>query len=137
MSKAHFIILILPLLLGCKKEKIVKAYPNLCGNWRHIYYSQSENSLIYRSFDMRDGNGRVREYKYTGGKFEQLTGDVRRNWFIKDDYLYWRRTSSKKSAYKIDAYPIVSDTSYILGYDTIIAGKKIVRIDGAIYIKTD
>ena len=97
------------------------------GNWKHW---NSENE--WEQFIITEhGGGKVRIVK--DGK--DTGGDVRRTWYIKDDYLMWAWSSTiKTNWYKIDQYPTTAESFSIDGLDTLKIGSVYIKLNGKTYI---
>lgn len=127
--KLLFYSLIILFIFSCQKKPATNIDQKLIGNWKHsvntnehIYIQIGENSR--GSFTIYDSAGNTLK-----GSSDQL-----RKWMIKNDALYFGRSSSKNQRFKINQYPLTSSDTIINDFDTIYPENSYLILNGVYFV---
>ena len=122
----RYLLLSIPFLLfACGKEPLVDVTSDMVGSWKH--YTTAADYHIIRIYD--DGQGVLEWYNADG-----LTKTTpQREWYIKDNRIYFGKAAFNGELYDIDEYPQTAAAEIINGKDTIYVGEQYCILDGSYY----
>lgn len=119
--------LVIIVLVSCGKTPILEHTSDLAGTWKHNFSEGNSHTLIINE----DGSGRI-EWEENG---EKSKATKLRDWYIKDEVLYFGKGAFNGEQYAIDQYPKVAWEELIHYYDTIPETKKYIILDNFYYVE--
>lgn len=126
MRKAYWLVLLV-LIVSCKKEAAVDANIIIEGRWKYQRDSDSWMTLtIYE-----DSKGDI---YYNGDGWPGEFATLSKTWYIKENELLFGKNPNKDGLFSIDTSPTVATNPIYTTFDTIIVGQKYMYLNGNLYI---
>lgn len=116
-------------MVSCGKEAVQEEASSMIGTWVHYTSNEAWEKIIIDS----TGYGKVEWY--TNNKLHQETKE--KQWFVKDNRLYLGKATFSINPYDIDTYPLVSASTEVQGYDTLVQGSKYCVLDGLTFVEKE
>jgi len=125
--KNIFVLVVILLLVACKKEDVKDSAPSLIGTWKH--YSADDAWHIIHIYE--NGNGRMEWF--TNSKLYRETKE--RTWYLKDNTIYFGKLALNGELYEVIDFPTISSTESVKNFDTLKVGKRFMQLDDGYFVE--
>lgn len=115
------------LAVSCKKDKLVDEAPSLIGNWTHFETADSGEKIEIKE----NGFGSIT--LISNGTAASKTKE--REWFVKDNELFFGKAAFNGEFYTIDEYPKIAANDFINFFDTINVGNRYIILNDRYYVE--
>ena len=100
---------------------------DMAGTWTH-YTNETDHHVLYIN---ADGTGKLEWYNNNG-----LHQDTKiRDWYIKDNRMYFGKVTFNGEFYDIEQYPITAGSGFSNYYDSIPASSRYCILNDVYYVE--
>lgn len=132
MKRFFFLTSILFILGSCAKELIKDVHSDFVGHW----LTHPEDGQWKHLYINEDGKGYMQFHGNEGPTDETRT----LKWYFADEKLFFGKQRYRKKAdgdriYSIHVYPVVAESDFTDGANTVLAGQTYTILSGEVYVK--
>ncbi len=125
--RINFALFLCLVAVSCGKEPLMDVSTEMAGTWTH-YSNETDHHILYIN---ADGTGKLEWYNDDG-----LYKDTKvRDWYFKDNTMYFGKTSFNGELYDIIDYPVTAGSGFSNYYDTIPPGARYCILDDVYYVE--